>query len=227
MRYKTKGIVLNYIRYSESSVIIKVYTEIFGLQSYIVNNVRSVKPKYNIALFQPMTQLELIAYHNIHGKINRVAEIRISAPYSDIPFNIRKSTVTMFLSEILGKTLKEETSNSELFSFITSSFSEYDGLKDHYQNFHIQFLLRYLKYIGLDPVTFNSLCVENSQRSQYPVIEEDSLVSLVNEPYGSEKSYLVKVQRLDLLELITGFLAHNLGIDNNFKSLKVLKEVFE
>jgi DNA repair protein RecO (recombination protein O) len=227
MRHKTKGIVLNYIKYSESSVIIKVYTEIFGLQSYIINNVRSVKPKYNIALFQPMNQLELIVYHNIHGTINRVSEIRISPLYRDIPFNILKSTVTMFISEILGKTLKEETSNPELFGFIASSFTEYDLLEKNYQNFHLQFLLRYLKYIGLDPVTFNSLCIENRQRSQYPLIEEDSLASLVSEPYGYEKSCLEKVQRLDLLELITGFLAHNLGIDDNFKSLKVLKEVFE
>jgi DNA repair protein RecO (recombination protein O) len=227
MRHKTKGIVLNYIRYSESSVIIKVYTELFGLQSYIINNVRSVKPKYNIALFQPMTQLELIAYHNMQGKINRVAEIRISATYRDIPFNIRKSTVTLFLSEILVKTLKEETSNPELFEFIADSFSDYDLLPDHYQNFHLQFLLRYLRYIGFNPVTFNILCVENHQRRQYPVIEEDSLVSLVNEPYGSEQSQLGKVQRLDLLELITGFLSHNLGIDESFKSLKVLKDVFE
>ncbi len=227
MQIKTGGIVLNYIRYSESSVITKVYTELYGLQTYIINNVRSVKPKYKVALFQPMTQLDMVAYHNDHGNINRVSEIRITHPYKDIPFNIRKSTVTLFLSEMLLKTLKEESSNPALYQFIISSFSVYDEMQRHYQNFHIQFLLRYLKYIGLEPVTLENLRAGNLKSAQSPFNDKAALSDLINAPYGSEKITIGKSERLDILGLITGFIVHHLGLDDNFNSLKVLTEVFD
>jgi DNA repair protein RecO (recombination protein O) len=208
-------------------VITKIYTDLFGLQSYIVNNVRSSKPKYNIALFQPLTQLELVAYHNPHGKMNRVTEIKLCNPYHDIPFNIRKSTVSLFLAEMLVKTLKEETSNNELFNFISRSLSGYDDLKDHYQNFHVQFLLKYLKFMGLELTAAESLFEGNKRNSGNQFFNQEILRSLVNEPYGSGKSNMDKSQRLGLLELITGFISHHMGIEETFKSLKILKEVFE
>lgn len=226
MRHKIKGIVLNFIRYSESSVISKMYTDLFGLQSYIINNVRSSKPKYNQAMFQPATQLELIAYHNDHGKLNRVSEIRISQPYRDIPFNIRKSTVAIFLSEILTKTLKEETSNPELFDFISDSFSQYDRLKEHYRNFHIRFLFKYLRFMGLEPTRLDHLLEGAREPGLFAFLDENMISELTAYPYGSPAT-LTHSQRRDLMELLTDFIARNLGIDNNFRSLKILKDVFE
>ncbi|HLF34203.1 MAG TPA: DNA repair protein RecO [Cyclobacteriaceae bacterium] len=227
MQIKTRGIVLNYIRYSESSVITKIYTEQYGLQTYIVNNVRSAKPKYTVALFQPMTQLDMVVYHNYYGKINRVSEIRISHPYRDLPFNIRKSTVALFLSEMLLKTLREESSNPELYHFIISSFTEYDALRREYQNFHVQFLLHYLKYIGLEPVTLENLRAGNRRNNRSAFHDTKLLHDLLHEPYGSDRIRIGKKDRLDILELITGFLIDHLGIEDSFKSLKVLTEVFD
>ena len=125
------------------------------------------------------------------------------------------------------KTLKEESSNTALFQFIISSFIEYDGLEHHYQNFHIQFLLRFLKYIGLEPVTLVNLRAGNLRSRQSAFNDSSVLNNLINEPYGSERIITGKSERLDLLELITGFIVHHLGIDDNFKSLKVLTEVFD
>ena len=226
MRHRINGIVLNYIRYSETSVIAKIYTDLFGLQGYIVNNVRSNKPKYNIALFQPVTQLEFIGYHNYSGKLNRVTEVRISHAYSDIPFNVRKSTVAIFLSEILLKTLQEETSNPELFGFLSQSFSEYDGMKKNFQNFHIRFLFRYLRFIGLELSDIDDLLESGQGTGLSPFIDGKTLDRLLREPYGAPSS-ITHIQRRDLAELLVAFIAGNLHIDNNFKSLKVLKEVFE
>ena len=226
MRHRINGIVLNYIRYSESSVIVKIYTDLFGLQGYIVNNVRSSKPKHPIALFQPVTQLEFIGYHNYSGKLNRVTEIRIRHAYSDIPFNVRKSTVAIFLSEVLLKTLQEETSNPDLFEFLSRSFSAYDGMKKNYQNFHIRFLFRYLKYIGLELTDPETLFETKQGARLYSFLDDGVLGHLLRDPYGSPSS-LTHLQRRDLAEILVSFIARNLHIDNNFKSLQVLKEVFE
>jgi DNA repair protein RecO (recombination protein O) len=226
MRHKLNGIVLNYIRYSESSIISNIYTEQFGLQGYIVNNVRSSKPKYNIAFFQPLTQLEFVGYHNYTGKLNRVTEIRISHAYSDIPFNVRKSTVAMFLSEVLLKTLQEETANPELFEFVSSSFTKYDQLKKNFQNFHIQFLFRYLKFIGLEPSAIEHLFETDKGERPYAFIDSELIDHLLRDPYGADSS-ITHTQRRDLVEMLVSFITRNLHIDNNLKSLQVLKEVFE
>ena len=74
MKYKTRGIVLNYIKYGESSIIVKIYTEAFGLQTYIINGIRKQKSKWNIAYFQTLTLLQLVVYHKKNGKINRISE---------------------------------------------------------------------------------------------------------------------------------------------------------
>ena len=67
MLVKTRGIVLSYLKYRETSVIVRIYTEQLGLQSYVVNGVRKAKPPGRIALFQPFTLLELVAYTSPRG----------------------------------------------------------------------------------------------------------------------------------------------------------------
>ncbi len=226
MRHKIKAIVLNYIRYSESSVITRMYTDLFGLQSYIVNSVRSSRPKHNIALFQPLTQLELVAYHNEKGNLNRVSEVRILDPYSDIPFNIRKSTVAIFLSEVLTRTLKEESAQENLFDFISNSILQYDRLKENYRNFHIQFLFRYLKYIGLEPSLIENLFEGADNALLYHYLDHTMVRHFINDPYGSVIG-ITHSQRREIVDLLADFICRNMGIDEKIKSLKILKEVFD
>ena len=86
MLVKTKGIVINHIKYKESSIIVRIYTEKLGLQSYIVNGVRSAKAKNKMALFQVLTILDLVAYYyEDQNKLNRISEIRCKQPYQSIP----------------------------------------------------------------------------------------------------------------------------------------------
>ena len=93
MLQKTRGLVLSHIRYQETSIIVKIYTEELGLQSYIVNSVRTKSSKTNkIALFQPLTLLDLVVYYNEKKSINRISEQKCNYPFSSIPFNIVKST---------------------------------------------------------------------------------------------------------------------------------------
>jgi DNA repair protein RecO (recombination protein O) len=84
MLHKTRGIGLSYLRYRESSIITKIYTEAFGIQTYIVNGVRSSKSKNNrIALFQPLTLLDMVVYHkNKEDTVHRISELKCYAPFS-------------------------------------------------------------------------------------------------------------------------------------------------
>ena len=149
MLTKSRGIVLNFIKYKESSIITKIYTEEFGIISCIVNGVRSSKAKGNkIAFYQPLTILDLVIYYKPNQELHRISEAKISYPYQSLSFNIAKSSITIFLTEILGKILKEEEKNEDLFLFMLESFQTFDQMQESYTNFHLQFLIQLADFLG-------------------------------------------------------------------------------
>ena len=135
MLHSTKGIIINFIRYKESSIIVKIYTELFGLRTYIVNGVRNTKTA-KIALYQPLNLVDLVVYENPKADMQRISEIRLLIPYKTIPFLPYKINSAFFITEVLSKSLKEEVGNEELFSFLIESLLIFDKL-EKYANFHL------------------------------------------------------------------------------------------
>ncbi len=150
MLHTTRGIVLHHIKYSETSVIAKVYTETFGLQSYILKGVRRKGSKNKSALLQPLSLIELVAYHKEKGGVQNVKEIRLHKPFISIPYEITKSSIALFINEILYKVIREEGSNKELFEFLFNAIQLLD-LEEHCVNFHLHFLTHLSKYLGFFP----------------------------------------------------------------------------
>lgn len=150
MLHKTRGIVLNYIKYKESSIIVKVYTELFGIQSYVVNGVRSSRAKSNrIALFQPLTLLDMVVYHKSDREaLHRLSEVRNLHPFSQLPFDMIKTSLAIFITELLGKCLKEEESNPALFEFLQQAVTELDDVSQGLESFHLVFMCRLASYLG-------------------------------------------------------------------------------
>src|SRR5688500_15002953 len=121
MLHKTRGIVINYIKYRETSIIVKSYREEFGIQTYIENGVRSGKTKNKIVVFQPITLHELVVYDRDTGDIFRISEVKCHAAFQTLPYHFIKSGIAIFMTEVLNKTLKEETPNHDLFQFVLTS----------------------------------------------------------------------------------------------------------
>jgi DNA repair protein RecO (recombination protein O) len=152
MLHKTRGLVLTFIRYKESSIIVKVFTEAFGLRSYIVNAARSQgKGKTGgskMALYQPLTLLDLVVYNKENHQLHRISEARLAHPYTTIPFDVRKSTICLLLTETLAKILTEEKEDAGLFDFLYASLLELDQQNSQVDNFHLLFLLRLARLMG-------------------------------------------------------------------------------
>src|SRR5436190_7926757 len=129
MLVKTRGIVLNFIKCRETSIIVRIYTEQLGLQTYIVNSVRKKGPATRIALFQPLTLLDMVVYNSGSGGISRISEYKCSYPFRSVLYDIRKSSVALFLSEIISLTVKEEEENPPLFNFLYQSIIAFDQLE--------------------------------------------------------------------------------------------------
>lgn len=156
MLEKTRGIFLHSVKYSETSIIAVIYTEAFGRRSFIVNGVRNKKSNLRPVVFQPLYLLDLEIYFKEGREIHRLKDVRISNPYSTIPFDIRKSSQVIFLSEILYKCLKEEEANPELFGFIYNSFSFLDLAEHGIGNFHLWFMFKLTRFLGIYPNSENA-----------------------------------------------------------------------
>ncbi|MFZ7114330.1 MAG: DNA repair protein RecO [Bacteroidota bacterium] len=152
MLHKTRGIVFSYTEYRETSLIVKIYTELFGIQSYIVNGVRKKNAKLNVGWFQPLTLVELVVYHKERHGLQRISEIRPMPPLRDIPFDVIKSTITLFLNEVLCKAIKEEEENQLLFEFLFNTIQLFDVQQPVSKDFHLLFLIRLTRHLGFYPI---------------------------------------------------------------------------
>jgi len=151
MLCKTRGIALHSVKYSETSIIVRIYTDQFGLQSYLIKGIRSKRSKIKAGLFQPMTLLDLVAYRKENTGLQSIKEVRIAIPYKTIPFDIRKSSIALFLNELLFKSIREEEKNQELFDFIWNSCLQLDSITDSPVCFHLVFAMLLTRFLGIMP----------------------------------------------------------------------------
>ncbi|PLW96149.1 MAG: DNA repair protein RecO [Marinilabiliales bacterium] len=147
----TRAIILRQTKYSESSIILKAFTEHSGVQSYILRGVRKKNKKTGMAVLQPMTLVSLVPVASPKSELKHVREIHPVAPYSSIPFDVTKSSVLIFLNEILNQVLKEESADETLFTFLFHSLEFFDQYDGPVANFHLLFLLQLTKYLGIYP----------------------------------------------------------------------------
>ncbi|GAB4130990.1 MAG: DNA repair protein RecO [Bacteroidia bacterium] len=151
MLFRTKGIVLHSLHYSDNRIIVKVYTEAFGLESFIATISRSKTAKLRIAMFQPLSQLDLVVTRKESGRLGTVKEANAAFPYQFMHTDIVKMSVAMFLSEFLYKTIREEEKNGELYSFLEKSLQILDLQQEGVANFHLMFLVKLTRYFGFYP----------------------------------------------------------------------------
>ena len=136
----TKAIVLSALKYSESSLIVKCYTEKLGIKTYLIRGVlKNKKGSIKAAYFQPLTQLTLEANHKQKSNLHSLKEVHISHPYKSIHTDIVKQSIVLFLSEILSSSIQEEEENTVLFEYLETAFLWLDA-HDKIANFHLLFL---------------------------------------------------------------------------------------
>ncbi len=225
MLYKTRGVALSYIKYRETSIIAKIYTEVFGIQSYIVNGVRSKNGKIKIALFQPLTLLDLVVYYNKKKEINRISEIKNGFVFHSIPFSIKKTTIALFITELLSQTLKEEEENEQLYNFLNESIIAFDMMTGNYENFHLRFMLYLARYLGIKPETAQIILHETGHSKSYNEEFTEKLENILNSDYG-QPAKLNKADRNEFLTLLIHYYQMHFDSIKEIKSLQVLKEVF-
>jgi DNA repair protein RecO (recombination protein O) len=224
MLSKTRGIVISHIKYKETSIIVKIYTEEFGLQTYIVNGVRSGKSsKSTIALYQSLNLLDLVVYHKEGNAINHIKEIKVAFVFKQIPYDHIKCAIAIFLTEILQKTIKEHYENKLLFEFLYDSFQKLDQNQTDIENFHLIFLLQYSSFLGFIPLNSKTFFDEISGEHQ---IEELNYIDdlLQSKDYITSQKVSNQTRRKILTKIVYLFQIHVESF-GELKSLDVLREI--
>lgn len=236
MLVKTKAIVISSLKYQEKSLIVKCFTEADGLKSYFVHNAFSGKNnKQKIAYFQPLNILEIEAVHKNKGTLENFKEIKLFAAYHTIHIDIVKSTIIIFLSEMLHHSIREEENNEDLFHFLETALLWLDS-HDEIANFHLILLLEITKFLGFYPdASANDYAFFEMTEGVFTPFQSLSCLSvqetalfrkLLALRFDSNQQVFNGKERQQLLKIILDYYSFHLDGFKKPKSLEVLKEVF-
>ena len=220
MLHKTRGIVFRFTKYGDSSIIVTIFTELFGIQTYIVNGVRSKSAKGKIALFQPLTLLDLIVYYKENASIKRIKEIKCLHQYQTISTDIRKSSLAIFINEILNKAVKDESHAGEIFEFLLNALIILDHQEANFENFHLIFLIKLSRFLG-----FGAHQAEEILGVRMLDHEEEEIIKKLLTADFAESVSMSNVQRRNLLEAILRFYTLHVESLGEIKSIQILKEI--
>ncbi len=151
MLQKTLGIVLHTLKYKDTSLIADIYTEVAGRASFMVSIPRSRKAAVKPVLFQPLALVELEADFRPNATIYKVKEAKSLYPFATLPYDPYKSAIALFLSEFLYRAVREEAENRPLFAYLYHSVIWLDECREGFANFHLVFLMRLSRFLGLYP----------------------------------------------------------------------------
>jgi len=230
----TKALVISTIRYQEKSLIVRCFTEAAGLKSYFVRNAFSGKGTQKIAYFQPLTLLGIEASHKNKGTLEHFREVRIFAPYHSIPADVTKTTLALFVSEVLHHAIREEAANPAFFAFLETAMHWLDT-HDMVANFHLILLIETSKYLGFYPETSSpqpffemteGVFVQHLGVSCLSAEDTQLLRRLMTLKFGSDQKIFSSAQRQKLLKILMDYYALHLEGFQKPKSIDVLREVF-
>ena len=236
---ETPALVISSIKYGDSSLITTCFTKYYGLRSYLLKGILSSrKGKLSKGMFQTFGLLSLISNHKKKEGLNFINEARINKPIKSIHTSVFKSTVVIFLSEVLKSVLKEEKEkNEELYNFLEVMILWLDS-KNFNPNFHLKFLIDLTRYIGFYPNTsdynypyfdLNNGSFSNKINSENIILGDDlkNFRNLIKLNFDQiEMLSLTKKIRKNLLDQLMIYYGIHLQYFNPPKSIKVFNDVF-
>ena len=233
----TKAIVISKIKYNDNDLIVKCYTAALCVKSYLIKNaLKSKKGKLKPAYFQLLTLIEIEAEHKDNRSLHFFKEVRLYKPYETLHTNVYKSTVLLFLAEILSMILNEEEANLPLFKYLETTLLWFDAVEKT-GTFHHQFLMGLTKFLGINPdVTNDSLPYFNLENGNFQPHDAahcvaGSKLELLKPFLGTKfdtsiAQELNSTQKHDLLNMILDYFKLHLHAFKQPKSLTILNQVY-
>ena len=238
--YKARGIVLNSVKYGDKALIVQMLTDTLGRQSYIVQGVGSGKGRGSkMALFQPMFALQFEGIISDKSELHRLKDTQSGIVLQSMPYDIRKSTITLFMAEVLYRLIGESETNSVLFDFVWGSIEALDAIEEGVANFHLWFLANISRFLGFAPG--NEYVAESYfdmreglytlQRPAHDKFLNAEYARLLNDLIECDVEYLGEIglnrtQRVDMLSGLVDYYSLHLDAIRRVQSIAILQQVF-
>jgi len=236
----SKAIVLHQIKYSDSGIVVQLFSRKFGRISCLIKGLRSKNSGKHNVLFQPMSILEMAIYYKESREMQIMKDFSASYSPADVYSDVRKSSVALFLGEVLTSVLREESPNIALFDFLENSIIYFDNCSENYANFHLAFLAGLSSYLGFEPGKAGTqdnkyFDMLNGNFIQYPPAHGNyagpEISYILAKLFSSSWENIAKIQltgalRNEILETLMKYFSTHLPGLRRINSLIVLKEVF-
>ena len=237
---KTRAIVLKAIRYGDNSLIVKLLTQDNGLQSFMVKGIFNRNAKIRAALFQPLTLLEVVCAQS-RGDLGYLREASVEYAYQDIPININKNAIVLFLCELLSKTIQESETDIELFDFIHDALTHLDAMDGNCADFPLKFALELSRFLGFAPniSTFNQGIIFDLEEGTFRHDNAGSTYFIdsdlsemfhrlcLSTCFDDIALGFTNSQRRQLLEAVISYYKLHVSGFNEMKSCEILKTVLQ
>ena len=238
-RYTARGVVLGTIKYGDKGVVVQMLTSSHGRQSYMVQGLGSRRGHSKLALFQPLFALEFEGLESPRMQMHRLGEVHNGIVLQSTPFDIKKSTIALFMAEVLHRLVKESEANELLFDFVWGSIEALDAATEGVANFHLWFLSHLCRLLGFSPgneympdAWFNiaeGLYTLQEPPREYRISQENALI--LRDMLECDVRYIAEIglnrhQRVEFLSALVRYYGYHLGTINSVQSIRILQEVF-
>lgn len=241
--HKTRGIVLRTVKYGETSLIVNVYTELFGLQAYLVQGVRTSTKKGSgkANYFFPGAVLDMVVYHHALKQLQRIKEFKWAWLYRRTLQEVVRNSVLLYMMELVQKCIRQPEHNPELFAFIEDALLHLDDAEGTVlANFPLYFSIHLSSFFGFrindeDAGTSAYLDLREGRFVHTPpthrqILEGEAVTTMaellkVMQPQELKEIPLHHQQRRLLLETLEQYYALHMPEFGKMKSLSVLQEV--
>ncbi len=238
--YKGRGVVLHTIKYGENAIVVHLLTDVGGRQSFMVQGIRSSRGRGSkAALFQPLFALEFEGIDPPRGEMHRFREVRSGITLSRTPFDVRRSTIALFIAELLYRLVKESEPNSPLFESVWRSIEALDTIDDGVANFHLWFLTKLSRDLGFMPsgeyceggyfdIQEGEYVAKRPHHDWVMEVEESRLMDRMMRCEVTQlgEIALSRHSRVAYLEAILRFYSYHLDAIHTIRSIDILRELF-
>ena len=238
--YKARGVVLSTVKYGDSGMVVQMLTDKFGRQSYMVQGVRSSRGRGSkMALFQPLFLLQFEGLESSHSDLHKMREVQNDVVFKSLPYDIRKSTIALFMAEVLYRLVGESEANEQLFDFVHNSVRALDEIDEGVANFHLWFLANLSRYLGYFPGNEHQkgawfdmregLYVAEMPLHDYSMTPTEA--ELLRDLTEADLEYLGEIplnreQRVIMLSRLVEYYSIHLEAIRSVRSIEILQEVF-
>ena len=238
--YKARGIVLNTVKYGDSSMVAQLLTDVGGRCSYMVQGVRSSRGRGSkAALLQPMFAVEFEGLESSKMDMHRFRELRSGIVLQSTPFDVRKSTMALFMAEALYRLVRESEPNEALFDFVWGSVEALDVMEEGVANFHLWFLANLSRFLGFSPSgEYRTGAIFDMREGVFTMVPpghsavmDASNSEILRDLLECDVRYLAeiglnRVQRVEFMEEMMRYYGYHLEAIKSVRSIRILQEVF-